>query len=135
MFLVKKSFAFININVEHYNITKEYGAIMAIKAVDYPFLGLALRAQKGDTWNSVSEQFNVSPHTLKRDNKQSAELSEGQLFVVMLHAARVHVVAPTETLESICVKHNITKQQLGELNGNNLFLFVGKKLYLPKNTN
>jgi len=106
---------------------------MAIKAVEYPFLGLALRAQKGDTWNSVADQFDTSPHTLKRDNKQSSELTEGQLFVVMLHAARVHVVAPTETLESICVKHNVTKQQLSELNGNNLFLFVGKKLYLPKN--
>lgn len=105
---------------------------MGICQIHYAFGSFMITASATDTWASLSHQFEVSEQQLKKENKQTTALLANQLVVIPQSVARVHIVSPAETIESICKKYNINKQQLQENNDNLQFLYVGKKLYLPK---
>ena len=104
---------------------------MSIKPIQYSYGSIAISTKKGDSWSELSLKFEVSEMLLKKENKQTTELKENQLVIIPQTNSHIHIVAPTETVESICEKYKVSKQGLQALNGQ-LFLYVGKKLFLPK---
>ncbi|MFA6860404.1 MAG: LysM domain-containing protein [Clostridia bacterium] len=104
---------------------------MSIELVSRRFDTIILKAQRGDTWAKVAEAFNVSENILKNENRTTKELESGQYFVVPQIYSKVHIIQPTETLESICSKFGISEREFKQVNSGSSFLYVGKKVYLP----
>lgn len=83
--------------------------------------------KKGDTINSIAEQFGVVPWRIIADNslRYPDRLAEGQALLILI-PKEVHTVQEGETLESVAIAHNTTVRQLVR---NNLHLASREYIY------
>ena len=86
------------------------------------------RIQKGDTLVNICERFNTTKENITRNNNE-IPLYIGEFVEIIVNNYKTHIVKPTETLESISNKYNLTIDEI--MGFNNLTtqkLFIGQFL-------
>ena len=87
------------------------------------------RAQEGETVLSVAQKFSVPVCVLINDNLLKEEISSGDLLIVRKECAKTYKVKPDDTLEGICNRFGISKEQVIENNGVP-YLFYGLSIII-----
>lgn len=86
------------------------------------------RANKGDNIFSVCSKFNLCPIKVISDNNLKSEILEGDMLYIEKSNSPLYTVKPFDTLQSICLKFNISIEQFKKLNGNLPFVFYALKV-------
>ncbi|MBX4187922.1 MAG: M23 family metallopeptidase [Candidatus Doudnabacteria bacterium] len=72
----------------------------------------------GDSVISIASSFGVSPQTIMMENNisESSTLKPGQKLTILPTTGVTHVVGPTESIESIARKYNVSEDDILDLN-------------------
>ena len=81
------------------------------------------RVRANDTILTVSETLKVPPYKLIADNNLTEEIYQGQLLIVKRLNRKLYRVKPFDTVDSICEKFNLSKEEFISINGKNLVNF------------
>jgi murein DD-endopeptidase MepM/ murein hydrolase activator NlpD len=113
----------------------EAGSIQSVLATSRTrdFEVITYVVQKGDTINSIAEQFGVSTDTIRWENNISGDyLKIGQELRILPMNGVIHVVAAGDTIDKIAAKYQASKQDIFDINWlESESLKVGQKLLVP----
>ena len=88
------------------------------------------RVCEQDTLNSICIKFNTCKENILRNNNE-IPLYAGEIIEITLNDFVIHIIKPTETLESVARIYNISCEELKNLNNlNNNKLFIGSVFVL-----
>ena len=73
------------------------------------------RVQEGEMLSSISQKFNAPIGRLIYNNKLTKEVSAGDIILIE-QAQNVYLVKPSDTLESLAKKFNVTPQEMLDKN-------------------
>ncbi len=74
------------------------------------------KLSRGETLQKVATKFALPIFLLSKANK-SVKIAEGVSVVIPNIKYQTHVVTPTDTIENICEKFEITREEFKEKNG------------------
>lgn len=86
------------------------------------------RVQKNDTVLSVSEKFKVPVSKIIKDNELNSEIREGDIIYIE-SGKTAYTVLATDTVESICLKFGVNRDDFVKKNGE--YVFFGETVIIP----
>ena len=78
---------------------------------------LIYRVKSGETVLTISELLRIPPYKIIADNNLSSDLYTGQLLLIKRLDRELYRIKPFDTLESICAKFSIKKEDFIAYNG------------------
>ena len=82
-----------------------------------------------DTLTSISKKFSSTENLIICDNNLKREVEEGDKLYIKRYKM-VYVICPLDTLESVCNKFNVTKEDL--LFENKItYIYPGERIIIP----
>lgn len=78
---------------------------------------LIYRVKTGESVLTVSELLKVPPYKIIADNNLTSDLYAGQLLIIKRLDRGLYRVKPFDTVESICAKFSIKKEDFTAYNG------------------
>ena len=78
---------------------------------------LIYRVKSGETVLTISELLRMPPYKIIADNNLTADVYAGQLLVIKKIDRELYRIKPFDTLESICAKFSIKKEDFIAYNG------------------
>ena len=87
------------------------------------------RVKRGDTVLSVSEELSFPPFKLIADNALTEEIRAGQVLIIIKLSRPVYRVKPFDSIEEICEKFCIVKQDF-LLNNKTDVIYPGILVYV-----
>ncbi|MBE5756543.1 MAG: LysM peptidoglycan-binding domain-containing protein [Clostridiales bacterium] len=87
------------------------------------------RVIKEDSVTLISDKFNLPSITIIEDNHLKKEVEEGDILVLRKEDRQVYKVGVKETIETVCKKFNIEKEEFIKLNKID-YVFYGLLVYV-----
>ena len=90
-----------------------------------------IRVDSGATLESLAEKYHTTVVAIKKLNNLRTDIFVGMRLIVEENQGEYYTVQPFDTLDSIAVKFNSSRQRIQELNGVDR-VFIGQKIFIPK---